>query len=85
MGSDILFWRILRLLNMNKFFRSHLRTLKYVGRFFIRRSIFMEHWHEAVTLEGYNEETHKYIVRKVINKDQVIEVEPEKLFLNAYR
>lgn len=85
MGSKILFWKILKILNLNIFFRSHLKTLRYVGKFYWRRNIFFQHWFEAVRLEGYNEETHKYIVRKVINKDQVIEVEPEKLFLNAYR
>lgn len=85
MGTKIIFWKILRLLNLNKYFRRNIRTLTFIGKFYLRRHWSVVSVFEAVRLEGFNDKTNKVIVRKVINKTQTAEAEPEQLFLNAHR
>lgn len=85
MSNNVLFWKIMKLFNLNKFFRKNIKTLRFVGKFYIRRHWSVVSVFEAVRLEGFNDKTNKVIVRKVINKTQTAEAEPEQLFLNAHR
>lgn len=67
---------------MNYYFRENIRTLKFVGTFFIRHHTTHLTWYEKVIYKGYNEKTDEYEVRKIINK-HFMWVKKKNLHLNA--
>lgn len=83
MIKAIAMWKIMKLFNLNKLFRMRLRSMPYSGKFYVMKIVWWEKFFYAVNFVRYNENTHKYVVREVINHTEV-EVNEKQIFLNNY-